>query len=337
MRSPLVGVDGAATRDAVSLSSWFPYSRPTLDAAEGATRIAEQLSYHRVWLGQSNGGAPMLDIAILAREFNRIKFGTAVTLMHLMHPIQAAMDARSLSAFTGGHFVLGLGVGDRNFVEGHLGMRYNDPHEYAREYIAIVKALLDEGTVDHDGHHFLARAEFPRLPGRQDARVMLGALSKRMATVAGAVSDGCITIFAPPHYIAEVTAPAVRAGAESAGREPPPIIAIVPCAATTDEDVALTTARRAFGIHVRRPHYAKMLERAGVFQPGSERAVTKDVMNSVLVWGDEDKFAAAFDQYRQAGVAELAIAAYFIGDDPRRLFAKTSRVAASAAATLNAP
>ena len=213
-------------------------------------------------------------------------------------------------------------------------MWYGDPFEYAHEYITIVKALLAHGAVDHSGRNFSVRAAFPPLPGCQDAPVMLGALSERMATVAGAVSDGCITIFAPPHYIAEVTAPAVRAGAASVGREPPPIIAIVPCAATTTEDVALTTARQAFGAHVRRSHYAKMLEFAGVFKTGADRVVTKDVMNSVLVWGDEERFAAAFDQYRRAGVAELAIAAYFVGEDPRDLFAKTVRVAASASAAL---
>src|SRR5262245_52253225 len=76
---------------------------------------AEQLHFHRVWLGErhlANGDllwpSPMVAASYLAARTQRIRIGLAARILPFHHPLQVAADALTLDVLTRGRFDLGL-------------------------------------------------------------------------------------------------------------------------------------------------------------------------------------------------------------------------------------
>lgn len=142
---------------------------------------AADYGFYRWWTGESRLMDSLHAICELSRRVDKIRFGTAVTLMHHRHPIQMALEARSVNAVTDKRFVLGLGVSERAYVERSLCIAYGSPHQFAREYLTVVRSLLACNEVDFHGQHVEARASLPSAVAVDRVPVMLGALSEGMA------------------------------------------------------------------------------------------------------------------------------------------------------------
>lgn len=288
---------------------FLPRQPRDLSGVSAVARLAETAGCGRLWLAHSLVLEAHHVVAALSQRFARLHFGTAVSLMAVRHALQAAVEARSLSAITDGRFALGLGVSEPATVEGVLGGTWHPPVEQAREYLAAVRGLVAGKPVQSSGRCVRVDARLPDVVASAPP-VLLGALGPRMARVAGACADGCLTWLAPAAYLANVVVPAVEGGAAAAGRPAPPVTALVPVAPTADVTDAGRIAEQAFGIHVRRPHYRRMLERAGL-APGPD--ITPEIRDAVLAWGDPEALGARLRAYRDAGADRVGMAVYPAG------------------------
>ena len=102
-------------------------------------------------------------------------FGTAITQTFPRHPIAVAQQVLTLAQLAPDRFRLGLGTSGRGGVEQMLGINFRAPLAHLREYVRILKALLQEGSVDYTGHYYQAHTS---IPAPVDVPVMAAALGE---------------------------------------------------------------------------------------------------------------------------------------------------------------
>jgi F420-dependent oxidoreductase-like protein len=116
-------------------------------------RAAEDLGYHSVWTAEAYGSDALSPLAYIAALTTRIKLGTAVVQLAARPPATVAMHAMTIDALAGGNrMILGVGVSGPQIVEGWYGQPWGRPNARLRDYVEIVRKVLDrEGPVEHDG------------------------------------------------------------------------------------------------------------------------------------------------------------------------------------------
>ncbi|MFF9077682.1 LLM class flavin-dependent oxidoreductase [Streptomyces sp. NPDC014872] len=238
----------------------------------------------------------------------RLPLGLGVSLMPLRHPVHAALEARSLAAASGHPVTAAFGPGAPAFQKAVLGAAYPSPLTAAREYLGVIRSLLTSGEADLHGTYFSYQGVLPRLPA-PPVLLGLGVLRPGMARLAGEVADVAVTWLTPPDYLRDVLLPAVREGAEEAGRPMPRIVSIVPTA--LDRPGRDTAALLAEGseLHLEASHYQDMLARAGVpVRPDRPQDTVRGALDAgALVNGDAERIAGRVAAYHDAGVDEVVL------------------------------
>ena len=123
-----------------------------------------------------------------------------------------------------------------------MGIEFNEPLAHLREYLQILKAILQGGRVDFDGEHYTAH---DGIPEPLDIEIMASALRKGSFELCGEESDGAISWICPGQYLHDVALPAMQAGAQRAGRETPPLIAHAPVCVHDDAGEVRAAVRQA--------------------------------------------------------------------------------------------
>src|SRR5690242_21431572 len=118
-----------------------------------AVRRAEALGYHSVWSAEAYGTDALSPLAYLAALTSRIKLGTAVAQVAARPPATLAMHAMTIDALAGGgRVIIGVGVSGPQIVEGWYGQPWGSPNARLRDYITIVRKVIDRSApVSHDG------------------------------------------------------------------------------------------------------------------------------------------------------------------------------------------
>ncbi|MEW9551194.1 LLM class flavin-dependent oxidoreductase [Nonomuraea sp. NPDC050783] len=243
----------------------------------------------RLWLGQSVLAETHQTVAYLAGRGIRVRCGLGVTLMPLRHPMEAAAQARSLALLTGRPLVAGYGTATPDLVRALRGAPYARPASAAAEYARAVRTFID--------------AEAGALPPMRHppVEVGLGVLRPGMARAAGAVADVAVTWMTPPPYLRDTLVPALAAGAEGRGGRPR-VATVVHVATAAPGRDPRRLARSAAADHLRAPHYADMLRRAGV--AASPAAL---VEAGIFVYGTPEEVAGRLRDYREAGADEIVL------------------------------
>jgi F420-dependent oxidoreductase-like protein len=116
-------------------------------------RRAEALGFHSVWTAEAYGSDALSPLAYLAALTTRIKLGTAVVQLAARPPATLAMHAMTIDALAGGgRVIIGVGVSGPQIVEGWYGQPWGKPNARLRDYLTIVRKVLDRTEpVSHDG------------------------------------------------------------------------------------------------------------------------------------------------------------------------------------------
>jgi alkanesulfonate monooxygenase SsuD/methylene tetrahydromethanopterin reductase-like flavin-dependent oxidoreductase (luciferase family) len=137
----------------------------------------------------------------------------------------------------------------------------------------------------------------------------LGVLRKNMAKLAGQLADVAITWLTPVDYLAETVMPALREGAEEAGRPAPRLAAMVPLAVARPDRTPAEQAMASNALHLQAPHYVDMLRKAGLDVTGKDPAADAKaaVAGGAFLSGDLDELVAALKEYERAGADEIIL------------------------------
>jgi F420-dependent oxidoreductase-like protein len=127
---------------------------------------AERLGFDSVWTSEAYGSDAVSPAAWVLAQTRRIKVGTAIMQMPARTPAAAAMTAMTLDRLSGGRFILGIGASGPQVVEGWHGVPYGKPLVRTREYIEIIRKVLDRREpLVHDGEHYKIPYDGPGASG----------------------------------------------------------------------------------------------------------------------------------------------------------------------------
>jgi 5,10-methylenetetrahydromethanopterin reductase len=309
-----------------------PERRDTARKPEGMVRDiewAEAAGMDTAWIPQIPGDFDaLLTIALLATRTTRIELGTAVVPLQAQHPIALARQALSAHAIANGRLALGVGPSHHWIVRDMLGLPYDKPAAYTRDYLDVLNAALNgPGQVDIENetftvHNPLDLGPVARLP------VLVAALGPVMLRIAGERADGTVLWMADERAIGDHIAPRITKAADNAGRPAPRIIAGIPVClcAPSEVDAARERANRVLGEAEFSPNYQRLLDHGDA----------KDV-GDICAAGDEDAILARFRSFADAGVTDLSVRLLPIGDDRDELIVskrRTREVVADLAAQL---
>ena len=274
---------------------------------------AEAVGMDTAWIPQiPSDFDAMVTVALLATRTARIELGTAVVPVQAQHPIALARQALSAHAVSGGRLALGVGPSHHWIVRDMLGLPYDRPAAYTRDYLDVLTAALQgPGSVDVENETFTVHNPFDLEPVAP-LPVLVAALGPVMLRIAGEHADGTILWMADERAIAEHIAPRITKAADNAGRPAPRIVAGVPvCLCTASEvDSARERANRVLGEAEYSPNYQRLLDR------GDARDV-----GDICAAGDEDAILSRFRSFADAGVTDLSVRLLPIGKDRDELIA----------------
>ena len=300
---------------------------PTIREIQTMILRAEELGIPAAWM--TTGGARPDSITVFAATAaltQNIKLGTSIVPTYPRHPLVMAQQAQIVAQLAPGRFRLGVGPSHRPTIEA-MGLPFNAPLAHLREYLQILKAILQNGRVDFDGQHYTAHDSIPQ---PLDIEIMGSALRRGSFELCGAESDGAISWICPAQYLQDVALPALQAGARQAGRQTPPLIAHAPVCVHENPDETRAAVRQQI-MNPRLPYYQKMLVEAGY--PEAVQGVWSDAMiDGAVIWGDEEKCAEGIRRLFDLGATEVLASPITAGPNPAESLDRTMRFLGQAAA-----
>lgn len=252
------------------------------DAGERAA-TAERDGYDTWWATEVRPDV-FLASAIAARETETIRLGTGIAVAFARNPMTVAVQANDLHRYSGGRFVLGLGSQIKPHITKRYSMPWSAPARRMREFILAVRAIWQAWQTGSQPAfrgefytHTLTNPMFDPGPNPHGhPPIHLAAVGPLMTEVAGEVADGVFLHgFGTERYLREVTLPALRRGAEKAGRDLAGFETNAPgfvVVGDTEQERAsgIAMVRRQIGFYGSTPAYRGVLERHGWGALGDE-------------------------------------------------------------------
>ncbi len=278
---------------------------------------AESAGLDTAWIPQvPTDFDALITVALMGARTTRIELGTAVVPLQAQHPIALARQALSAHAASGGRLALGVGPSHHWIVEDMLGIPYEKPAAFTRDYLDVLdQALHGPGQVDVENGSF--RVHNPlELGPVAPMPVFLAALGPVMLRLAGERADGTILWMADERAIGDHIAPRITKAAEHAGRPSPRVVAGIPvCLCRPSEvDEARARANRILAEAEFSPNYQRLMDQ------GDARDV-----GDLCAAGDEDAILERFRSFEKAGVTDISMRLLPIGDTRDELIASKYR------------
>jgi F420-dependent oxidoreductase-like protein len=291
-----------------------------------AIELAERLGVGTAWLTTGGVGPDAMCIfAAAATRTGRIGLGTSIVPTYPRHPLALVQQALVVAALAPGRFRLGVGTSHRAVIEQMYGLPFDRPLGHLREYVAVLKGALQKGAFEHEGEHFRVRGSVAEPPG---VPVMISALRPASYRLAGEVADGALAWICPLPYLRDRALPALREGAQRAGRPAPPLVGH--CFVAVHEDAAAVrrSAHERLAAYARSPFYQEMFAAAG-FPEARQGTMSEPMLDAVVVQGDEAAVARRLGAYVDAGIDEVIASVLIVGPDRRASMERTMNAVAS--------
>jgi F420-dependent oxidoreductase-like protein len=296
-------------------------------------KIADELGFNSVWLGESWGYELFTSMTDLVRETKRIKVGAGIANIYSRTPALIAMSAATLDERSGGRILLGLGPSGANVIEHWHGVRFEKPLKRTREYVEILRMIFHEEKLVYHGEYFnLDRGFKLRFkPLRPDIPIYIAAMGPKNLIQSGEIADGVLPVYWPSNKWSEMRA-LLDEGGSLAGRPQhstmiAPYITSVLLPETVSEEQRKAIRLRAaapLAYYIARMgvYYADMLTRNGFGEDveavkeadkrGGTRAAAAAVSDRMLdatsIIGTPKEFVAKLDAWAEAGVDEPLLA-----------------------------
>jgi probable F420-dependent oxidoreductase len=166
-------------------------------------------------------------IAALAASTTRLEIGSLVTCIGFRNPALLAKMAETIDEIGGGRLILGLGAGWHQPEYEAFGYPFDNRFDRFEEAVSVIRTLLHEGRIDHDGAFYTLRECEVRPRGQRPGGIpiLIGALAskKRMLRLIARYADlwngWLVHSRSHPDEVAPLVA-AVDAACAEAGRDP---------------------------------------------------------------------------------------------------------------------
>jgi len=171
-------------------------------------------------------------LGYLAAKTERVQLASGIFQIFTRTPTLTAMTAAGLDFVSDGRFILGLGASGPQVVEGWYGQPYPKPLARTREYVSIVRSIVErKGPVEFHGEFFdlpykggtgLGKALKSTVhPVRTDIPIFLGAEGPKNVAMAAEIADGWLPFLFSPKADAFYRAALAEGFARPAARRTP--------------------------------------------------------------------------------------------------------------------
>ena len=317
-----------AYRNRVGLMAEIPnFPGPWSEVME-KVKLADELGYDSIWLGESWGYELFTSMADLVRITKRIKIGAGIANIYSRTPALIASTVATLDERSGGRIILGLGPSSANVVEHWHGLSFQKPVKRTREYVEIIRMILRGERLVYHGEFFNLERGFKLRfkPLRGDLPIYIAAMGPKNVVQTGEIADGVMPVYWPGNKWGELRAQ-LEEGARLAGR-PPHSAAIAPYvtsiildenAGENDRAAAHLQAAGPLAFYIGRmgDYYADMLTRLGYGadvervqeawkhkEKNPAEAVSPELLEATAIIGTPREVVAKLDQWAASGVDE---------------------------------
>jgi 5,10-methylenetetrahydromethanopterin reductase len=268
-------------------------------------RAAED-GFASAWMSNIFGVDALTALAVAGSAIPGIELGTAVMPTYPRHPAALAQQALTAAAALQGRLTLGIGVSHKIVIEDMFGYSFARPLEHMREYLSVLRPLLEGDPADVTGatvsaHLGLSIARPGRVP------ILLAALGPAMLRLAGEQADGTVLWMTGPAAVRDHIAPSIALAAGAAGRPAPRVVCILPVCVTDDVSAARERAATIFSVYGQLPSYRAMLDREGAAGPAD-----------VAIIGQESRVEERIGELARAGVTDFVAGEFGRGTDADR-------------------
>jgi F420-dependent oxidoreductase-like protein len=280
----------------------------TIDQLVARGLEVDRRGFATLWMANIFALDAILTLAIVGRETKRIELGTAVVPSYPRHPYAMAQAALTAQQAARGRFALGIGLSHRFVIEDLFGLSYDKPARHMREYLEVLRPLLQGGAVKHAGSQYHVNASID--VATPPPALLVAAMGKVMLEITGELADGTVVWMTGANTVEKHIVPKITAAARAAGRPAPRIAAGIPIAVTGDATQAREWVAKNLVIYGQMPSYRAMLDMEGLAGPADLALV-----------GDEKTLNAGLARLRDAGVTDFiaAIMPVDTGADARTL------------------
>lgn len=328
MATELTSGGSKAYRQRVGLGAEIPnFPGPWSEVME-KVKIADELGYDSVWLGESWGYELFTSMADLVRITKRIKIGAGIANIYSRSPAVLASTAATLDERSGGRIILGLGPSASRVIEHWHGVPFEKPVRRTREYVEIIRMILRRERLVYHGEFFNLERGFTLrfTPLRAELPIYIAAMGPKNVSQSGEIADGVLPIFWPGNKWGELREQ-LDEGAKLAGRPPhsaaiAPYLTSVILSENADENERaaarlFAAAPLAFYIGKMGDFYSGMLTRNGYGEEvevvqeawkhrdkNPAEAVSQALLDITSIIGTPKEVVAKLDQWGELGVDE---------------------------------
>jgi F420-dependent oxidoreductase-like protein len=188
---------------------------------------AERLGFDAVWAGEAYGTDAVSPVAWVLARTSHIKAGTSIMQMPARTPACAAMTAMTLQAMSGNRFLCGIGPSGPQVVEGWHGVPFGKPLARTREYVAIIRQVLErQAPLEHHGAHYdipytgpgatgLGKPLRSIIHGDPSLKIYTASITPAGLRTAGEVADGNLPIMMSPEKPEAIVGPVLEGRAKA--------------------------------------------------------------------------------------------------------------------------
>lgn len=244
----------------------------------------EAIGYESVWIPDMFGREIYVTAGHLLANTTTIKVASGIAHVYGRDAVASAQAARTLSEFSGGRFIHGLGISHPQAAE-LRGLTWEPPIEKMRTYLRDVRTAM-AGELLH------TPADPPPTP------IYVAAHGPKMMRVAADLADGANTYMQPPEHTAtsrQILGPDKE------------LSVVLPCVLTPDADAARAAGRRALYIYLPLPAYHRQWAAFGFDESDWTGRASNRLVDAYVAWGDADAIRARAGEHVDAGASQVLL------------------------------
>jgi probable F420-dependent oxidoreductase len=283
---------------------------------------AEKLAFTDAWSFETLVSDAFTPVAAAAAATERIRLGTAIVPVFTRPAALIALSATSVQQFSGGRFVLGVGISTPTIVEQWMGVPYRLPLTRLRETVAALRAAFTGQRVTTSGKAVKINGFRLGTPPDKPPPIYIGAQGELMLQTAGEIGDGAIVNYITPETFPRMLNE-IHQGARKAGKSADALdIACRILVAVDDEqEVVRENLRRELTAYLTVPQYNRFFQWIGygdearsaleAWNAGDRRKalslVPDYMLESIFVFGTAERIVQRLRDYEQAGITTTAL------------------------------
>jgi probable F420-dependent oxidoreductase len=252
-------------------------------------RKAEKLGYTALWVVEAFGRDSLTYSAYLLARTERLVIGSGVASIWSREATNMAAAAKTAYEFSGGRFILGLGVNNAQ-TAGIRGFKYGKPLASMRVYLQTVRSAFDSAAA---GFIEISKGYTAAKPP-----LVIAALNDKMLGVAASEANGTITYFVPPAHTAKV---------RKIFGPKPVIYAEQAVMLESDPSWARAAIRSYMSFYLQLAVYQRMLGGLGFTSQDWSGGGSDRLCDAIVAWGSADKLRERIDAHYRAGANHVCI------------------------------